>query len=154
MPGLAKTLHHLVIPHHNLRRDIACLDVQPGKRLLEFRLSWPKSVSSISNSWSWPKSITSISSSWSLLTSSIHNVPLLCRDSPITYNIRITMLKLIFLEQSSKFTIFESLVQLSLAFIAISGLIFSVFVGLTLTRTKDNPNLHNHLDTYKSIIAV
>ena len=145
MHGLAETLHHLVIPHHNLRRDIACLDVQPGKRLLEFRLSWPKSVSSISNSWSWPKSITSISSSWSLLTSSIHNVPLLCR---------VGMLKLIFLEQSSKFTIFESLVQLSLAFIAISGLIFSVFVGLTLTRTKDNPNLHNHLDTYKSIIAV
>ena len=141
MHGLAETLHHLVIPHHNLRRDIACLDVQPGKRLLEFRLSWPKSLTSISSIWSWP-------------TSSIHNVPLLCRDSPITYNIRITMLKLIFLEQSSKFTIFESLVQLSLAFIAISGLIFSVFVGLTLTRTKDNPNLHNHLDTYKSIIAV
>ena len=146
IPGLAETLHHLVIPHHNLRRDIACLDVQPGKRLLEFRLSWPKSISSvssswswsksvssswslpksISSSWSWPKSITSISSSWSLLTSSIHNVPLLCRDSPITYNIRIIMLKLIFLEQSSKFTVFESLVQLSLASIAVS--VFLVFL--------------------------
>ena len=60
------------------------------------------------------------------------------------------MLKLIFLEQSSKFTVFESLVQLSLAFIAIS--VFSVFVGLTLTRTKDNPN--NYFDTYTSIIII
>ena len=36
------------------------------------------------------------------------------------------MLKLIFLEQSSKFTVFESLVQLSLASIAVS--VFLVFL--------------------------